>query len=245
MLDEFWAVIPARSGSIKLKNKNILKINNRPLIHYTQEVATKTVEINKIIFTSDSLKYIQISKKKFPADIYHIRPKNISGKNSKDITFFKSILKMLNEKKYEIPKYFVHLRPTCPIRDPKIISKAIKIFKKLKNFSSLRSVSQSSETAFKSFIIRKSRLANVFTNSFNLDNSNFPRHMYPQTYDPNSYVDIVKTTNIGKGILHGKRVYPYIIKDFVMDINTKLDFERAENLIKKKKYRIKVYDYKP
>mgnify|MGYP005998684975 CR=1 FL=1 len=44
---QFWAVIPARSGSIKLKNKNILKLAGKPLIHYSQEVAKKLKKLIK------------------------------------------------------------------------------------------------------------------------------------------------------------------------------------------------------
>lgn len=235
MLDEFWAVIPARSGSLKLKNKNIKKLNKKPLIHYSQEIARKTKQIKKIIFTSDSDNYIKISKEKYPADIYHKRSKKISGRNAKDISFFKSIIKFLENNAYELPKYFVHLRPTCPFRDENIISNAIKIFKKKESYSALRSVTQSSETAFKSFIIKHNKLAQIFTNSYDLDKSNLPRHMYPQSYEPNSYVDIIRTSNIKNGYLHGKKVLPFIINQNVIDINTMDDFENAEIFLKKLK----------
>jgi len=229
---EFWAVIPARSGSIKLKNKNILKLAGKPLIHYSQEVAKKTKEIDKVIFTSDSTKYIKISKKKHPCDIYQLRSKKISGKNSLDITFFKSIIKLLKKKKYKIPKYFVHLRPTCPIRDPQIISKAINIIKKNSWYSSLRSVSETTNIIYKSFAIKNNKLMNVLTKKFNIESSNLARHMYPKVYRPNSYVDIIKSSNIEKNYLHGKKVYPFIVDNKTVDIDTIDDFEKSKSLLK-------------
>jgi N-acylneuraminate cytidylyltransferase len=235
---QFWAVIPARSGSTGLKNKNILKIAGKPLIHYSQEVAKKTKEIDKVIFTSDSTKYIKISKKKYLCDIYHLRSKKISGNNSLDITFFKSIVKMLKKKKYKIPKYFVHLRPTCPIRDPQIISKAINIMKKNSSYSSLRSVTEATNIIYKSFIIKKKKLMNVLTKKFDLELSNLARHMYPRVYRPNSYVDIIKVSNIEKNYLHGKKVYPFIIDMEIVDIDSINDFEKVKYLIHKKKYKI-------
>ena len=62
------AFVPARSGSKRLKNKNIKKINNQPLIFWTVLKALKSKVFNQIIFSSDSIKYydllIKILKKK-------------------------------------------------------------------------------------------------------------------------------------------------------------------------------------
>jgi CMP-N-acetylneuraminic acid synthetase len=44
------AVIPARSGSVRVKNKNIKLINGHPLIAYTIEFAKKSKIFDKIIF---------------------------------------------------------------------------------------------------------------------------------------------------------------------------------------------------
>ena len=49
--------IPARSGSTRLKNKNIKLINNRPLIYWTVVNAVKSNIFNRIIFSSDSSIY--------------------------------------------------------------------------------------------------------------------------------------------------------------------------------------------
>ena len=60
--NEFWAFIPARSGSKGLKNKNIKPIKGKPLIYYSLAIALKTQGIKKTIFSSDSSKYIKIAK---------------------------------------------------------------------------------------------------------------------------------------------------------------------------------------
>lgn len=51
--------IPARSGSTRVKNKNIRLINKRPLIYWSIFKAIKSKQFDKIIFSSDSLKYYQ------------------------------------------------------------------------------------------------------------------------------------------------------------------------------------------
>ena len=47
--NEFWAFIPARSGSIGLKNKNIKKLGGLPIIAYSINIAQKCKIISKTI----------------------------------------------------------------------------------------------------------------------------------------------------------------------------------------------------
>ena len=61
--NEIWAVIPARSGSKSLKNKNIKKLLGKPLIVHSIISAKKNSLIDKVVFSSDSNKYISIAKK--------------------------------------------------------------------------------------------------------------------------------------------------------------------------------------
>ena len=56
-----YAIIPARKGSKGIKDKNIVKINKKPLIQYSIDTAKKSKFINKIIVSSDSIKYLEIA----------------------------------------------------------------------------------------------------------------------------------------------------------------------------------------
>ena len=60
---EIWAVIPARSGSKSIKNKNIKSFSGKPLIAHTIIIAKKLKKVKKIIFSSDSQKYYNIAKR--------------------------------------------------------------------------------------------------------------------------------------------------------------------------------------
>ena len=124
MSDEFWAVIPARSGSKSLKNKNIKKFLKFPLIAHSIMSAKKNKFIKKIIFSSDSKKYISIAKK-YKCDYYNIRTKKNSGDFSTDYDVFHEIIMSFIKKKIKLPKFFVHFRPTSPIRSDNSINKAI------------------------------------------------------------------------------------------------------------------------
>ena len=54
------AFIPARSGSTRIKNKNLKKINDKPLIYWSVYHAIKSSRFDEIIFGSDSEYYYKV-----------------------------------------------------------------------------------------------------------------------------------------------------------------------------------------
>ena len=232
-LNEFWAVIPARSGSKSIKNKNIKKLNGEPLIFHSIKFALKIKKIKTVILSSDSTKYLKISKK-FKNLIRHKRKKNASNDKSSDIMVLEDFINFYLKKKYLLPKYFIYFRPTSPVREKRTIEKAINLFKKKgKNYSSLSSINEMSETAFKSVKIQNYKLIGAF-NNLNLDALNIPRQNFPQTYRFNGIIDIFKTKNIFEKKLYGNKVLAFHTKnDFNIEIDTKADFKKVEEFLKK------------
>ena len=131
---EFIAVIPARGGSVGIKNKNIKNLNGHPLIAYTIEAAKKSKFIKKIYVSTDNKKIAKISKK-YGSEIIK-RPKYLSGNtimNDDAVSHAIRILEKKNEFDFENIVFF---QPTSPLRMKNDVDKAIKIFKK-KNADSL------------------------------------------------------------------------------------------------------------
>ena len=73
-------LIPARSGSTRIKNKNLKKINNKSILVNKIENCLKT-NIGDVFVSTDSIKIANISKKN-GAKILGIRPKKLSTSNS-------------------------------------------------------------------------------------------------------------------------------------------------------------------
>ncbi len=71
-------IILARGGSKGLKNKNLRKLNGKPLIFYPINAAKKSKYIGNIIVSTDSEKIASVAKK-FGAVVPFIRPKKLSG----------------------------------------------------------------------------------------------------------------------------------------------------------------------
>ena len=177
-----------------------------------------------MVVSSNSKKYLSIAKN-YGCNFIHLRPKKLSGDKTTDFEVFKDFLKHLKRKNIKPPKYFLHLRPTTPIRNVKTLKKGINLFlKNINFFSSMRSVSLMSNPTFKTMKIINKKLCSVTNNDFNLDKYNKPKQFFPKTYLPNGYIDIVKTSNIIKNKFHGKKVLPYIVNEFNSDIDNKEDY---------------------
>ena len=230
--NDAWIFIPARSGSKSIKNKNIIKSQNKPLIYHTIKVALKLKNIKNIkniIFSSDSEKYLSIAKK-YGISSLHLRKKKYAQDNTSDTEVFKSYLLDLTKTGINLPEFFIHLRPTTPIRKISTLKKAINFFYKKKSYyTSMRSVSLMSNTAYKTFRIKDNKLCSLCTKDFSLDKYNLPRHLFPKTYLPNGYIDIVKTKNLLKNIFHGSKVLPYLITENVVDIDSINDYKLLKN----------------
>ena len=71
-----------------------------------------------------------------------------------------------------------------------------------------------------------------------VDNYCKPRAYYTSTFKCNCIVDIYKTTTILKNKLFGKNVLPFLINDFINDIDDKEDLKYTEYFMKKNKFKI-------
>ena len=80
------ALIPARKGSKRIKDKNIRLLNGLPLIAYSIIAAKKAKLFDKIFVITDSKKYLDIGKK-YGADLFKLRPSKISTSESPDISW--------------------------------------------------------------------------------------------------------------------------------------------------------------
>ena len=156
--NQTWVFIPARAGSKKIKDKNIKKLNGLPLIYYPLNTAKKLKFIKKIIFSSDSKKYHKIANKYANIES-HFRSSKTSKDFSTDYEVFKEYVVHKIKNKEKIPEFFLHLRPTTPLREISTLNKIYHYFlKNKKNFSSLRSVTELENTGYRTLIIKKKKI---------------------------------------------------------------------------------------
>ncbi len=127
---EIICFIPARSGSTRVKNKNIRLINGRPLIYWTVLKALMCKKFDRIIFSSDSdeyftilVQYLKKDKLNYKKIIFDKRELYHSKTKSKIFDYIKFDL----IKKFDLNKkdLLVQMLPTCPLRSVSTIKKAI------------------------------------------------------------------------------------------------------------------------
>lgn len=225
-------LIPARSGSQRIKNKNIQKLGEHPLIAYTIASAFCSKLFDEIVCVTDSIKYGNIAKK-YGANFINKRPKNISSESSPDIDWVKWILKQYdNSGNFDI---FIILRPTSPFRTTKMIKEAY--FKFLKeNCDSLRAVEVSKFHPGKMWYKNKHLIKPVLNFYF----KGVPWHsnqtkVLPRVYIQNASLEISWVKNIKKtNSISGKKIIPFLTKGMDgHDINTKEDLDQAKINLKK------------
>ena len=119
-----YCLIPARGGSKRIKNKNLLKLKGKPLINHTIKHALNSKKINKIFVSTDEEKIIKI----LPKNIYVIkRPINLSGDSVSTEEVIFHFLNKLKKEKMKAQKYIVLLQCTSPFIEKNDIDKSISL----------------------------------------------------------------------------------------------------------------------
>jgi len=224
------ALIPARSKSQRVINKNIRFLGKYPLIAYTIAQA-KVTECFSAVFVSTDCKEIAEIAQKYGAEILGLRPAEFSTSTSPDIKWIQHLLKLLKQED-RLPDAFSILRPTSPFRRPETIKKAWDAFKNNSGVDSLRAVEKCIQHPGKMWVIRDERLMPI------LPFGDPPWHSsqyqsLPEVYVQNASLEIAWcNVPIEKGSIAGSAVMPWISEEHEgFDINTTDDWEMSEKLL--------------
>lgn len=117
------AIIPARSGSKRLKNKNIMPINGKPLVSWTIEAAKNSKYIDEVFISTDSEDIYDIACS-YNYEPIEMRPDYLSG----DTTTTLDVLVYSIEKGLCNGDVLVLLQPTSPLRNQHHIDEALELY---------------------------------------------------------------------------------------------------------------------
>ena len=224
------AIIPARSGSKRIKNKNLTNFSGKPLIYYSIMAARKSGLFNKIIVSTDSLKIKKISKS-LGAEVPFIRPKNLSGDKTIAQDVIKHTIKFLLKKKVRFT-YVCCIYPTAPLIQINDIKRGLKKIKQGWNF--VFSACKFEKSILRSFILKRNKEIKFIKP--NLINKN-SQELENTFFDAGQFYWANKKNWLKKDLYFKKGTIVEIKPKFVQDIDHPKDLKiLTRKFIKIKKF---------
>lgn len=226
------AIIPARSGSKGLKDKNIKLLNGKPLMAYTIEAALESNMFDTVMVSTDSQEYARIAKE-YGADVPFLRSKEMSSDEAGSWDVVKEVVDKYRNLGITFDTVCL-LQPTSPLRNSNDIIEAYKLFYH-NNCDSLSSVCEIEHPL-------------EYCRTINMDLSmsqiiqveeKFRRQESKKIYRLNGAVYIRKIFNFDNYCeINNNFNIAYVMKlENSIDIDTETDFEFSEFIIKKKLFK--------
>ncbi|WP_104743635.1 cytidylyltransferase domain-containing protein [Helicobacter cinaedi] len=111
----FLAIIPARSGSKGLPDKNIKSLCGKPLLAWSVESALNSKYIDEVVVSTDSSVYADIAKS-YGANVPFLRPESLSSDTTTTFDVLEHCIRFYSESLGKTYDYVVLLEPTSPLR---------------------------------------------------------------------------------------------------------------------------------
>lgn len=211
------AIIPARSGSKRIKDKNIYQFNGKPLMAWTIEAAINSGIFDKVMVSTDSEKYAEVAKE-YGAWVPFLRDKACDDFSSiKDVIDY--TLKELDEKLNLKFDNVASLQVTCPLCNSKIIKEVYEEFKKNGSTTTMTCFKFNFMNPWWAFKMNDGKAEFILSSpaqSRSQDN--------PSLYCPTGAVCFSKVNSLSKPII---KYYPIDWK-YAVDIDNYEDIEMAK-----------------
>ena len=226
-------VVPARGGSKGVKLKNIRTINGVPLVALVGHVVKELSYVDRAVVSTDHPEIAAIARGA-GLDVPFMRPEELSGDFVSDWAVLNHALReceRLDGRQYDV---VVMLQPTSPFRKPQHVTAAVE--KLIKGgYDAVWTVSETDSKAhpLKQLVIRKDVLDFYEPAGTHI----IARQQLAPVYHKNgvAYVMtrdcILNTKNI-----KGERTSFVVIDEFMVNIDTELDFKLAEFVLQQKGY---------
>lgn len=216
---EVLALIPARGGSKSVPRKNLLPIAGKPMIAYSIGHALGSSHVTRTIVSTDDAEIASVSSA-FGAEVPFRRPAEFASDFATDLEVFRHALEWLAREQSYVPELVVHLRPTGPVRDIRLIDRAIAAMLAAPSADSLRSVGLAEQTPYKMWKVEGEFLVPILPLAGVPEAHSMPRQKLPPAYWQNGYVDIVRPrTVLSMNSMVGAVVLPFIVNGKIHELD--------------------------
>jgi len=232
MISKFCSIIPARSGSKGIPNKNISPLGGKPLLQWTIEASLGSEFISETIVSSDSSGILNLSESL--GATCHERGPELSSDIARTGPVVLNVLKEIKHLRENF-EYLILLQPTSPLRTSQHIDQACnKILDS--NADTLISVIETPNGILKTLIENED---GGLKTGFNKDFPFMPRQELPKTFIPNGAIYISKIEPFIKNIsfLLKNNSFYVMNQESSYDIDTLEDLQIVEKIIKNNKFK--------
>lgn len=221
------AIIPARSGSKALKDKNIKELCGKPLLAYSIECAKQSGRFDKIFVSTDSTEYAEVAEK-YGADASFLRSAENSSDTANSWDAVREVINKFRDKDQEFD-YIMLLQPTSPLRTSEDIENSFEILKE-KSAHAVLSVTEAEHSPLWCNTLGEDLCMDTFRNE---KYANLPRQQLPKFYRLNGAIYLMDRLELDKENMFQDRCYAYIMpQERSIDIDTEIDFKIAEYYLK-------------
>ncbi len=228
------AIIPARSGSKGLRDKNIKPLNGKPLIAYTIEAACESRMFDRVLVSTDSEGYADVARA-YGAEVPFLRSMENATDQAGTWDVVREVLSRL-DKKYDV---VVVLQPTSPLRGAHDICSAVNFFFE-RDADTVASVCEMAHPLF---------WCNTLPDDLSMENfvsqdvRGFPRQQLPKSYTLNGAIYVCRTSVLDRLDFYSARSYAYVMTQASsIDIDSLLDFKYADLVLKMREEKGLFYD---
>ena len=217
-------IIPARAGSKRIKNKNIIYFMGKPIIAYSILLAIRSKLFKKIVVSTDCKKIKKISEK-YGAEVPFLRSKKLSDDHTGTDQVIRDCIKNLKSEK---DKYHFCIYPNSTLLKKKDLVDSFKKIKKLK-FDRLISVGKFNSSPLRAFKRKKNHISYLNKKYIFKRSQDLPSHYF----DAGNFY-IYRTTSVLKNKSIPKKTTFYLLNNTV-DVNYKNDLKLLKFFFKSQK----------
>ena len=224
------AIIPARSGSKGLANKNIRRMCGKPLIAHSIALTKGMDIIDKVFVSTDSEEYAEIAKE-YGADISFLRSKELASDTANTWDVVKEVVEIF-ENNNEYFDIIILLQPTSPLRIEEDIYNALDTFFG-KGADVVITVCEPEHSPLLANELKPDGSMDKF---FMDERTSLPRQEMPKTHRINGAIYIIKKDYLlsSENIYKGKCYASIMPKERSIDIDDEMDFLIAEMILSRK-----------
>jgi CMP-N,N'-diacetyllegionaminic acid synthase len=225
------AFVPARSGSERVRNKNIRPLAGHPLLAYAIETARRSDCFERVVVSTDSDEIAAVARW-YGADVPFLRPPEYATSTSPDIEWLAYTLEQLEER-YDL---FALIRATNPFRGPDVVRRGLAQLVATPEADSIRAVELVKQHPGKMWLLS----ADGRTMLPLLDQSDLDVAWHagqyqalPEVYVQNSALEIAWTRVVTEsGTREGEVLAPFLTQGLEgFNVDDEDDWERAERLV--------------